>query len=218
MTRLMKLFFGVLALTVLSVPFAEADIYGYRDSKGILHLSNTPSRNSSSDLVLKERHTRKSRISTREQKKIKELIRIISLSEGIDPDLVESIAYVESAFNPKAVSPRGAVGVMQLMPETAKRFKVKNIYVPEENIRGGVRYLKYLKKLFPHDLRLALAAYNAGENRVLNVGRIPDIDETKNYVKKVLNHYQQKTGKTVKSTRPVRRFVDKSGNLHLSNL
>jgi soluble lytic murein transglycosylase-like protein len=96
----------------------------------------------------------------------------------------------ESGFNPLAVSRKGAKGLMQLMPETASRMNVSNVFNPKENIEGGVRYFKYLLSLFNNDLRLSLAAYNAGENLVAELRTIPPYRETVDYVRKVLNFYQ----------------------------
>jgi soluble lytic murein transglycosylase-like protein len=98
--------------------------------------------------------------------------------------------HVESGFNPDAVSRKGAKGLMQLMPQTALRMNVLNIYNPKENIEGGVRYLKYLLSLFNNDLRLSLAAYNAGENLVYELRSIPPYRETVDYIRRVLGYYQ----------------------------
>ncbi|MGB7290614.1 MAG: lytic transglycosylase domain-containing protein [Thermodesulfobacteriota bacterium] len=118
-------------------------------------------------------------------------------NSGIDPRLIKAIIKVESNFNPRAVSPKGAMGLMQLMPETARRNGVGDPYDPAENIRGGVKYFKKLTRMFKGDLRLALAGYNAGEEAVVEYGyRIPPYQETINYVDKVLAHYNHlKNGK-----------------------
>jgi soluble lytic murein transglycosylase-like protein len=108
---------------------------------------------------------------------------------GLDPRLVVSVIEVESAFNPRAVSPKGAQGLMQLMPDTARMLGVSNSFDPDQNLRGGIRYLSYLYDLFDKDLSLALAAYNSGEGRVMRLGRVPRITETRNYVNKVTQLY-----------------------------
>jgi soluble lytic murein transglycosylase-like protein len=108
----------------------------------------------------------------------------------VDFALIKAIIRAESGFNPAAVSRKGAKGLMQLMPETASRLNVSNSFNPRENIEGGVRYFKYLLSLFNDDLRLSLAAYNAGENIVAEVRSIPPYRETVDYVKKVLSYYQ----------------------------
>lgn len=108
---------------------------------------------------------------------------------SVDPVLVKAVIQVESNFNPAVVSSKGARGLMQLMPATAKRFGVANIHDPEENIRGGVAYLAYLQKFFSGDLQRVLAGYNAGENAVTRYGGIPPYAETQLYVKKALTVY-----------------------------
>ena len=108
---------------------------------------------------------------------------------GVPERLIWAVIRVESGFDARAVSPKGARGLMQLMPATAKRFGVKKIHDPEENIHGGVRYLAYLTMLFRDDLPRALAAYNAGENAVLKHGGIPPYNETRTYVDRAMTVY-----------------------------
>lgn len=107
----------------------------------------------------------------------------------IDPTLVRAVIQVESDFNVACVSNKGARGLMQLMPETARRFGVTQVHDPEQNIHGGIQYLAYLTRLFPDDLPRALAAYNAGENAVLKHGGIPPYDETQTYVNRAMTVY-----------------------------
>jgi soluble lytic murein transglycosylase-like protein len=108
---------------------------------------------------------------------------------GVDPVLVRAVIVVESNFDPRCVSHKGARGLMQLMPETAKRYGVRDIFDVEQNIRGGVRYLADLLEMFPNDISRALAAYNAGENAVIRTGGIPPYEETMTYVKRALTVY-----------------------------
>ena len=115
---------------------------------------------------------------------------------GVDPVLVRAVIVVESNFDPRCVSHKGARGLMQLMPETAKRYGVRDIFDVEQNIRGGVRYLADLLEMFPNDLSRALAAYNAGENAVLRYGGIPPYGETQAYVRNVLSDYHSSTERT----------------------
>ena len=111
---------------------------------------------------------------------------------SIEPALLHAIIRVESNYNPNALSPRGAQGLMQLMPSTAKRFNVHNAYDPKQNILGGAQYLSELQTLFKGNLQLVLAAYNAGPNAVSKYGfKIPPYLETRLYVPKVLSFYQQ---------------------------
>jgi soluble lytic murein transglycosylase-like protein len=123
---------------------------------------------------------------------IPELIEAAAKKYDVDPLLVASVISVESAFNPLAVSYKGAQGLMQLMPETARRFGVVNSFDVRENIEGGVRYLKYLDTLFPNNLPLRIAAYNAGEGAVWKYNnRIPPYAETIQYVKRVGERYDR---------------------------
>lgn len=115
-----------------------------------------------------------------------EAIREAALRSGVDPKLVKTVMLVESNFNPRAVSRKGARGLMQLMPETARRFGVSDRFDALENIRGGVEYLALLLKLFPGDVALALAAYNAGENVVARYAGVPPYAETREYVRRAL--------------------------------
>ena len=108
---------------------------------------------------------------------------------SVDPVLVRAVIQVESNFNPMCVSNKGARGLMQLMPETARRYGVKRVHDPEENIRGGVQYLSELLTMFRYDLPRTLAAYNAGENAVIRHKGIPPYGETMTYVKRALTVY-----------------------------
>ena len=144
----------------------------------------------------------------------------------VDPQLVHAIIKVESEYNPRAVSRKGAMGLMQLVPATAQRFGVANPFDPKQNLEGGVTYLRYLLNLFGGDLALSLAAYNAGENAVLRRGGIPWITETQNYVRKVTELYsprtlvppakQQKPSEPYKA--PIYRYVDQYGVVHFTNV
>jgi soluble lytic murein transglycosylase-like protein len=113
------------------------------------------------------------------------LVANIARRHEVEPSLVDSVIRVESNYNPNAISPKGAMGLMQLIPSTARRFGVNNTFHPEQNIEGGVRYLKYLMQLYNGDERLALAAYNAGEGAVAKYKGIPPYPETQNYVYQV---------------------------------
>jgi len=149
----------------------------------------------------------------------------------VSPLLVDSVIQVESNYNPYAVSPKGAQGLMQLMPDTARRFGVTNSFDPQQNIEGGVRYLKFLQETFQDD-RLAVAAYNAGEKAVAKYKNVPPYRETVDYVAKVsqkYNHAQHAAAKsaapakTVEKTEPaegetrhVVGYIDQEGRLHIA--
>ncbi len=114
---------------------------------------------------------------------------------SLDPSLIRAVIRVESDFDRYAVSKMGARGLMQLMPDTARTLRVRNSFDPEENIYGGTKYLRSLYTLFEGDLKLTLAAYNAGPTLVKKIKRIPRIPETVNYVRQVLYHYRKYKGK-----------------------
>jgi soluble lytic murein transglycosylase-like protein len=126
---------------------------------------------------------------------IDKIVNYYSRQKGVPSSLVHSVIKTESDYNSEAVSPKGAMGLMQLMPETAMGLGVENPFNPEENIRGGVAYLKSLIDNNKGDLKRALAAYNAGQRNVDKAGGIPDFKETKEYVKKVMNLYENENGK-----------------------
>jgi soluble lytic murein transglycosylase-like protein len=120
------------------------------------------------------------------------MIERVAQMQGLDPWLLHAVIRAESAYNPLAVSPKGAKGLMQLMPATAMRYGVQNPWDPEENVSAGARYLRDLLGLFGDDVELAVAAYNAGEGSVLKFGRkVPPFEETQDYVSKVLEYYRK---------------------------
>ena len=122
---------------------------------------------------------------------------------GVDAELINSVMEVESHFDSKAISPKNARGLMQLLPQTAARLGVKDIFDPKENIEGGTRYLKELLQLYNNDLTLALAAYNAGPDKVQKYGNVPPYRETESYVKQVKKKYQKnKSAPATKTTTP----------------
>ncbi|SCK11952.1 lytic transglycosylase domain-containing protein [Vogesella sp. LIG4] len=126
------------------------------------------------------------------------LVARIAHEQHLDPQLLHSIITVESGYNPGAVSPKGAIGLMQLMPGTASRFGASNPQDPVQNIRAGARYVRFLLALFNSDMSLVLAAYNAGEGAVSKYrNTIPPYEETREYVAKVLASYQKRTGQSL---------------------
>jgi hypothetical protein len=140
----------------------------------------------------------------------------------LPPSLIRSIIATESGFNPRAVSPKGARGLMQLMPATAARHGVSNSFDPEQNIRGGIKHFRWLMDIFNNDIALSLAAYNAGENLVQRLGRVPEIKETREYVKSVTRMYDKSEAGTRYqenlSQPQTYRYWDDSGVLHLTNI
>jgi soluble lytic murein transglycosylase-like protein len=173
---------------------SSAGIYRYEDENGVIHFTNCP-RDPKFKLYIRESKEdvgggNSSFSYIRDSNQYDSLISEFSKKYQVDFALIKAIIRAESGFNPAAVSRKGARGLMQLMPETASRLNVSNSFNPRENIEGGVRYFKYLLSLFNDDLRLSLAAYNAGENIVAEVRSIPPYRETVDYVKKVLSYYQ----------------------------
>jgi hypothetical protein len=182
----MKRFIMLLALAGGVNP-AEAQVYGYVDEKGVLRLSNVPS-DPRMRLVANTGLDRAGR-SWRYNGEYDSMILRAAQQAGIDSALIMAVISVESGFNRFAVSPKGAMGLMQLMPATARRYGVANVYDPSQNISAGSRHLRDLLDEFA-DLRLALAAYNAGPEPVRRLGRIPPYRETIGYVQKVTSIYR----------------------------
>ena len=144
------------------------------------------------------------------------LIQKAAHKHAIDPALIQAVIKQESAYNRFAVSPAGAQGLMQLMPATAKRFQVKNAFMPAQNINAGSQYLAWLLKRFKGNVRFALAGYNAGEGKVDRYKGIPPYRETRRYVKKVMGYYQQfKTQASIHHTARVHPLKSRSDTAHL---
>lgn len=184
---------------------ARADIYAYTDAGGVTHFSNVPT-DARYRLILAA-PTSSSTTATApaagagrahavdwlaRSAKYDRVIDRAAHAATIQPALVRAVIVVESGFNPRAVSKRGAIGLMQLRPSTARRYGVTNIYDPAQNIRAGARFLGDLMVRFGSNLELALAAYNAGEGAVERYGRhIPPYRETLNYVPSVIRVYRR---------------------------
>ncbi|MDE3179249.1 MAG: lytic transglycosylase domain-containing protein [Acidobacteriota bacterium] len=151
--------------------------------------------------------------------RIQKLVQKSASRNNVDPKLVDAVIGVESGWDPRAVSSKGALGLMQLIPATAARFGVEDPFDPRENIRGGVTYLRYLLGLFKGSVPLSLAAYNAGEHRVERAGGIPAIPETVNYVRRVTSLYRTSRPQlpAKSGSNPIYRYVDSYGVVHFSN-
>src|SRR5512139_1545741 len=187
----------VAALTLASQE-ARADIYSFTDERGVVHFTNIPGLDKRYRLIRREAGSSIPRSgqawmpSEADIRRFSSIVDVAARSHGVEPALVQAVITAESGFNPNALSRKGASGLMQLMPETARRYGVRNIFDPVENIHGGVRYLKDLLAMFNGDMRLALAGYNAGENAVIRAGnRVPPYVETQNYVPKVIDLYHR---------------------------
>ena len=192
MTRSTTSRYHVLALTllVLMLPSAgHGDIYRYVDANGVVTFTDTPT-NGRYQFFMKEKKQRG------EKGSVTDLIKHYASVFRLEDSLVRAVIKVESDYNPNARSNKGAQGLMQLIPETAHDMNVTDPFNPEDNIRGGSRYLRLMLDQFDGKLELALAAYNAGPAAVRRHGGVPPFEETRNYVEKVkkyLRHYRQNT-------------------------
>ncbi|MEO6023378.1 MAG: lytic transglycosylase domain-containing protein [Burkholderiales bacterium] len=199
--KLSKLF--PLAIVLATSASARADLYGYVDETGRAHFSTQKlderytlfKRTVPKTVVKKDAVTvapSADNIPTKQVKLYNKQIQKIAKKYQIDPALLHAVILSESQYNPEAVSQRGAAGLMQLMPDTALRYKVADVFDPTQNIRGGAQYLRDLLRLFNNNMELTIAAYNAGENAVIKSGwRIPPYAETIAYVPKVMAFYRQ---------------------------
>jgi soluble lytic murein transglycosylase-like protein len=179
-----------------SEPSSAAEVYKYVDSKGVVHLTDRPPHGGYQLIQKAGKKLRMPRINFRDKdanrKRFAGKIAEVASRYRVPEALIHAVITIESAYDPNAISRAGAVGLMQLMPATAKRYGVTNRRNPAANLAGGTRYLKDLLLRFDSNLELALAGYNAGENAVEKFGnRIPPFDETQNYVRKVLKLYSQ---------------------------
>ncbi|HXY96400.1 MAG TPA: transglycosylase SLT domain-containing protein [Steroidobacteraceae bacterium] len=187
---------AAIAACTTAICSASPPIYRYVDADGVAHFTDKPDsrRYQLFDLSPKGLTRSGDRYDPGVLARAAQYDAIIEAeakSAGVAPNLLRAVIVVESGFNPRAVSKRGAVGLMQLMPETAVRFGVSNRYDPRQNVRGGAVYLGFLINRFGQNVRLALAAFNAGEEAVDRAsGQIPPFIETLEYVPKVLKVYQ----------------------------
>lgn len=196
-TSSIQLCFAVFVSCVPRLCLADAGIYAFVDARDGIHLTNVPD-NSRYEVLIAPvaeadtAHRRKASFRTDRPGRYFALIKRIAGRFGVEPALVRAVIAVESGYDPNAISKRGAGGLMQLMPETARRYGVTDVFDPAQNVRGGVQYLADLLSHFDNDLRLALAAYNAGESAVLKYdGRMPPYPETRQYVPKVVAIYRK---------------------------
>lgn len=192
------IFTALFALLLLIINFAFpslslTDIYKYVDREGVVHLTNVPTDvNAQYVLVLREKRVQFNKGLGQDVEMYEPMITKAAKKYNVDSALIKAVIKAESNFNPRAVSPVGACGLMQLMPATASSLEVQDSFHPEKNIEGGVRYLRYLLNLFNGDLPLTLAAYNAGEGTVARYNNsIPPYQETQTYIRQVLNYFDK---------------------------
>lgn len=179
----------LIVATLLQVLFpcvSQADIYQYISPNGTISLTNVPS-----DARYRKIHVDSARFHTSlSERELEPVIRRHSTQQRLHPALIRAVIKAESNFDPRAISRAGAIGLMQLMPQTAARMDVRDMYDPDDNVGGGTKYLRQLLDRFHGNLPLALAAYNAGENLVERYQALPPITETRQYVRKVLRYYR----------------------------
>jgi len=223
----MRTVFGVLAILVFCGT-AVAQVYSYKDRSGKLVLTDTPG----SGRKLVKGTGRKNR-SDNDQNNgavtpivarnagIEQLIQQYAAEFSLEEQLLRAVIKTESDFDHKAVSHKGAMGLMQLMPETGKLYGVKDFFNPQENMRAGAQHLKKLIDRYFGNYELALAAYNAGETAVEKYDGIPPYQETRNYVRKIMGMLQDSrhaaNGKA-KVDRTIYRYVDENGRVCLTNI
>lgn len=196
----LSLVLAVVAL-VLGTQAAHADIFTFKDERGVVHFTNIKGLDPRYKLLRREGSSpvpgsgNAARVYMPTQADVARFSSIVETAArtyGVDKALVHAVISAESGYNPQAVSRTGARGLMQLMPETARRYGVRNSMDPADNINGGVKYLHDLLTMFKGDMKLAVAAYNAGENAVIRYGRhVPPYAETLGYVPKVLEFYRK---------------------------
>jgi len=163
--------------------FCQADTYRYTDERGVIHFTNAPAHQGYARIALENRQAKAG------CRKYDPVISLLCKKYAVDEALVKAVIKAESDFDPKAVSKKGAQGLMQLMPETARDLSVSNPFHPIQNMEGGIRYLRKLLDQFQGNLHLTLAAYNAGENAVVKYNNsVPPFEETRTYVKRVLEY------------------------------
>jgi soluble lytic murein transglycosylase-like protein len=183
----------ILLIALSCLPFAQAEVYVVKGKRGVITFTSRKPEGTAFEVFKPARYpisrfrswgTSKWAAVPR-QSDFDKMIDFAASQHSLDPALVKAVVHVESAFNPTARSRMGAMGLMQLMPGTAKRFGVWNAYAPEQNLKGGTKYLRWLLDRYKGDERKAVAAYNAGEGAVDDYGTVPPYSETQTYVKRV---------------------------------
>lgn len=183
----------VFLFVLITASPAKGDIYRYVDEDDIVHYTDAPTdkrfkvfmREIKKDKELRTKLKYSSSVNPAE---FEQLIKTCSAKYGVNPSLVKAVIHAESGYNPNAVSSKGASGLMQLMPATARSLKVADRFNPKDNVEGGVKYLRFLLDTFRGDVSLAVAAYNAGLTKVAKYGGIPPYNETRTYVSRVLSY------------------------------
>jgi soluble lytic murein transglycosylase-like protein len=211
---------GVVTAAVATAAPAGAQVYKLSAKDGTVHFTNAPTDPRYRSLAGYSSGTAAGwlRLQRADTERYGSEIKDASERYGVPERLVHAVIRVESAFNPRAVSGKGAQGLMQLMPETASMLGVRNSFDPQQNIDGGVRHLRGLIDRFGNDLPLALAAYNAGEKAVINYRGIPPFPETRDYVTRVLHLYDGGSNASPGASSAVYRTVGEDGTIVYTNI
>ncbi len=216
MRFLVLLLLGMIPVTL------KAAIYQYMDANGVVTITNIPPQGDVAILRKIDDSGKETSYGPIGLKPITppELydahIEATARQHGIDPALVKALIWVESCYNPRAVSNKGARGLMQLIPATAQRFGVKDIFNPEANITGGIKYLRFLLDHFNENTALSLAAYNSGEETVQKYNGIPPFPETRRYVQLISRIYGSNLQNAVRT--PIYLVDDGSGHPTYTNV
>jgi hypothetical protein len=229
MVRILSVCVGLLSLVVVATPVRAGSMYQFEDEQGVIHYTNVPG-DPRYNFVRKDPEPAVARPAMERGgpssgiRAFAQIIRTTAERYGVDTRLVEAMVQTESAGNPMAVSPKGARGLMQLMPERAALLGVRDSFDPSQNIDGGVRHMRDLLQGFGGDVTLALAAYNAGEAAVRSYGGVPPFAETREYVRRVRVLYDGAGSLTPRAlalaTAPQRvyRTVGEDGTLTFTNV
>ena len=200
------IFFLIILVTcywLLVTCSAWAGLYSYTDEKGQVYLTDRPD-DPKYRLVIGLKN---------KEDDFNSLIDKLAPKYNLDPLLVRAVIKVESDFEVEALSRKGAQGLMQLMPQTARHLGVKDVWNPHHNVEGGVKYLRKMLDRFDNNWSLALAAYNAGPNKVKQYGKIPPYPETQRFVRKVMKYYQY-----YKTRDAFYIYIDEKGHIYLTNI
>lgn len=214
-----KLCIIFVVLPLMLVPgLSGAEIYSYVDKNGVTHFTNMPNGQGNRLLtgrtpVTAVRAEKRKRVNRRSY--YRRIVEDKSIKYNLEPSLINAVIETESNWDYRAVSRKGAQGLMQLMPSTSKSLNVTNPFSPEENIDAGSRYLRRLLDRFHGDVSLALAAYNAGPETIEHYGGIPPFRETREYVKRVISKYTNGSGS--RSASPIYKVKTKDGTVVYTN-